>query len=67
MKMQDQDQALPPHSLEAERAVLGAMLLDRDACDVAVELLVAEDFYREAHQLIFSALSQMRAEGGAVD
>lgn len=67
MKMQDQDQPLPPHSLEAERAVLGAMLLARDACDVAIELLVAEDFYREAHQLIFSALSQMRAEGNAVD
>ena len=65
--MADMNQMIPPHSLEAERAVLGAMLLDRDAVDVADELLVAEDFYREAHQHIFVAISGLRAKGRPID
>ncbi|KKN32101.1 hypothetical protein LCGC14_0817120 [marine sediment metagenome] len=59
------DPAIPPHSLEAERAVLGAMLLDGDAIDVALEVLVAEDFYREAHRLIFAAISGLYAKPGS--
>ena len=58
---------IPPNNLEAERAVLGAMMLDRDAVDVAVELLVAEDFYREVHQHIFVAISGLYAKGKSVD
>jgi len=65
--MADMNQMIPPHSLEAERAVLGAMLLDRDAIDVADEMLIAEDFYREVHQHIFAAISSLHAKGGPVD
>lgn len=64
--MSDQD-ALPPHNLEAERAVLGAMLIDPDAVDVAEEMLAADDFYREAHQIIFGAISELRAQGKSLD
>ncbi len=47
---------VPPQALEAERAVLAAMLLDREAVSAAVEVLQAETFYRVAHQKIFAAV-----------
>ncbi len=47
---------LPPQSLDAEKAVLAAMLLSRDAIGVAVEMLQPEHFYREAHRAICSAI-----------
>ena len=43
-----------PQNIEAEQAVLGAMLMDSDAIIKASELLIADDFYREAHKIIFS-------------
>lgn len=47
---------VPPQSLDAERAVLAAMLLSRDAIGTAIEMLTAEDFYRESHRAIFRAI-----------
>jgi replicative DNA helicase len=47
---------VPPHSVEAEQSVLGAMLLERDAVYVALEILKPEDFYKEAHREIFNAM-----------
>ena len=47
---------VPPQSIEAEEAVLGGILLDNRALDRAIELLAAEDFYRESHRRIFRAL-----------
>ena len=47
---------LPPQSLEAEQAVLGTILLQPDAILQVVEILKAEDFYREAHRIIFAAM-----------
>ena len=38
---------VPPQNLEAEQSVLGAILLDNDAINHALEILVAEEFYRE--------------------
>ena len=46
----------PPHSIEAEESVLGAVLLSADAANIALEKLHAEDFYRPAHQQIFEAI-----------
>ncbi|MEK7837328.1 MAG: DnaB-like helicase N-terminal domain-containing protein, partial [candidate division NC10 bacterium] len=43
---------IPPHSLEAERAVLGAILLERESLPKAVELLRPSDFYKEGHRKI---------------
>ena len=48
--------AVPPHNLEAERSVLGAILVQNEAIDVAREAgLEGRDFYREAHHQIFEA------------
>jgi replicative DNA helicase len=58
---------MPPHSNEAEQAVLGAMLLDREAVVVASELLTAADFYRDAHRLIFGAIRDLEIRGDSVD
>ena len=44
---------VPPHSEEAEQSVLGSMLMDRDAVNVAVENLSQEDFYNLRHGEIF--------------
>lgn len=47
---------VPPHSIEAEESVLGAVLLSSDAANIALEMLKAEDFYRPAHQQVFEAV-----------
>lgn len=48
--------SLPRHNLDAETAVLGAMLLNPDAIGVALDVVAAEDFYRPNHAAIFSAI-----------
>jgi replicative DNA helicase len=47
---------LPPQNIEAEQAVLGSLLLDRDAIVQVASFLRAEDFYREAHGLVYQAI-----------
>ena len=58
---------LPPQNLEAEQSVLGAMLLDSEAIIKAGELLEPEDFYREAHQVIFRSILDLSEKMEAVD
>ncbi len=58
---------VPPQSLEAEMGVLGSMLLDRDAIAVVVELLRPEDFYREAHRLVYATIVDLFERGEPVD
>ncbi len=58
---------LPPQNIEAEQCVLGAALLDREAAVQCTELLRPEDFYREAHRRIFSAIASLTARSEAVD
>ncbi len=60
-------QKLPPQSLEAERSVLGAVLLEGEAILKALELLEEEDFYREAHRKIFSAMVELFERQEAID
>lgn len=47
---------IPPHSIEAERAVLGAILLNKDAFDTVSSIVKAEDFYSDNHRVIYEAL-----------
>jgi len=57
----------PPHSLEAEQAVLGAMFLGREAVVKVVNILDPEDFYRETHKLIFAAMRELLEQELNVD
>lgn len=47
---------VPPHSLEAEQAVLGGLMLDNSVWDTVSEIVMEEDFYRHEHQLIFRVM-----------
>lgn len=47
---------VPPHSVEAEQAVLGGLMLDNSVWDTVAEKLIEEDFYRHEHQLIFRVM-----------
>ncbi|MBI5124297.1 MAG: replicative DNA helicase [Candidatus Omnitrophica bacterium] len=58
---------VPPQSLEAEMAVLGSMLLDREAISIAIELLEGQCFYKDAHKKIYLALTKLYDENKAVD
>ena len=60
-------QAIPPHSTEAERSVLGAMLQDSQSVSTAVEMLSADDFYVPAHREIFDAAKSLSQDNMAVD
>ncbi len=53
---------LPPHSLEAEQSVLGALMLEETAWDRAAEVVTEADFYRRDHRLIFRAIAQLADE-----
>ncbi len=58
---------VPPHSIEAEEAVIGGILLDNAAMDRAIELIGSEDFYREAHRKIFRAMLDLGERHEPVD
>ena len=58
---------VPPQSLEAERAVLGAILLEPDLLPRAIELLTPEEFYKEAHRKIFAAMIRLFERGEPAD
>lgn len=61
------EERVPPQNIEAEQAVLGAMLIDKEAIAKAAEVLSADDFYREAHRVIFSAMLELYNKNEAVD
>ncbi len=50
---------LPPHSLESEQSVLGGLLLHNEAWEQVADILVENDFYNPAHQLIFNAINRL--------
>ncbi|WP_346355141.1 replicative DNA helicase [Azotosporobacter soli] len=58
---------LPPQNLEAEQAVLGAMLIEKEAISKVAEFLRMEDFYREGHGRIFAAMMDLFNRNEAVD
>ena len=53
------DAPVPPHSIEAEQAVIGGLLLDAAAWDNVADVVKHEDFYRPDHQLIFEAIGTL--------
>jgi replicative DNA helicase len=58
---------VPPHDLDAEESLLGAMLLSRDAIAAALECCSAGDFYKPAHGVIFEAVCRLYTRGEAAD
>ena len=58
---------IPPQNIEAEQAVLGAMLIKKEAISAAAELLTGDDFYRHAHRLVFEAIITLNQANEAVD
>ncbi|MBN2690150.1 MAG: replicative DNA helicase [Gammaproteobacteria bacterium] len=50
---------VPPHSIEAEQAVLGGVMLDNTAWEDVVTILTEQDFYQKAHKNIFQAISEL--------
>lgn len=58
---------VPPHDLDAEAAVLSAVMLDGTALDKVLEFLRPEHFYSEAHRRIFEAALELRGRGQPVD
>ncbi|WP_119068985.1 replicative DNA helicase [Rubrobacter indicoceani] len=58
---------VPPHDLDAERAVVGAMLVSEQAVASVAENLAAEDFYSETNRVIYRAMMQIYAKGERID
>lgn len=56
-----------PYNADAEKSVLGAMLMDKDAISIATEVLVGEDFYIKQNQILFDAMVELNNEGKPVD
>ena len=61
------DAPVPPHSVEAEQAVLGGLMLDGAAWDNVADRVTAEDFYRPDHRLIFAAIGELSGEAKPCD
>lgn len=57
----------PPQNLEAERWLLGGILLDNDVLHDVAQFLTVDDFYRDAHQVIYRAVIDLYSQGKAID
>jgi len=60
-------QRLPPQNIEAEQSILGAILQENSALDRAIELITADDFYKESHRRIFQSMIALSETGEAMD
>ncbi len=67
LRFDDQPERLPPHNVEAEEAVLGSVLLDREVIGRVSGILEARDFYRERHGLIYQAMIELYDRHEPVD
>lgn len=58
---------VPPHSIEAEQAVLGGLMLENSAWDQVADVITEDDFYRRDHRLIFRAVTELSARSTPFD
>jgi replicative DNA helicase len=65
--MAEQIPGIPPHSIEAEMAVLGSMLVERDAVVKALDILRPSDFYKGTHRMIFETIIKLHDENVEAD
>ena len=62
-----QDGRVPPHNIEAEKSVLGAILIDQDAIVNVADLVVPDSFYVPAHQVIYEAMEHLYEKRQPID
>ena len=67
MAQEDVISRVMPHSLEAERSVLGSMLIDPEAVETAAEIIREEDFYARQNGILFQTMLEMQQKGVAID
>lgn len=67
MAQEDVISRVMPHSLEAERSVLGSMLMDPEAVEAASEIIREEDFYARQNGILFQTMLEMSQKGTAID
>jgi replicative DNA helicase len=58
---------LPPQNVEAEQSILGGILIENEALHKVIEILTVDDFYRDAHQMIFNAMLDLLERGEPAD
>ena len=58
---------MPPNSIEAEQSLLGGLMLDNAAWDKVADLIVASDFYRKDHRLIFAGIAELAETSNPCD
>jgi replicative DNA helicase len=63
----NQHERIPPHNDDAEKSVLGSVMLDKDALYEVLEILKPEDFYSSMHQEIYSAIIELYRRSEPVD
>ncbi|MDP2721506.1 MAG: replicative DNA helicase [Bacteroidales bacterium] len=58
---------IPPQAVDLEEAVLGAMMIEKDAVSAVIDILTPKVFYKDSHQRIFSAISELFSESEPID
>lgn len=58
---------VPPHSVESEQSILGSILLDKDAMITVAEIISPDDFYKEAHKIIYESMVSLSNKSEPID
>src|SRR5690348_9302188 len=61
------EQRVPPQNLDAERSVLGGLMLEAEAWDEVADILTEDDFYKPSHRKIFAAIKDLQRRGQPTD
>ncbi len=67
MSQKQRETRIPPHNLDAEQSVLGALMLDRDAIVAIADIINPEDFYKSTHGIIYSAILELYEKNEPID
>lgn len=58
---------IPPQAVDLEEVVLGALMLEKEAVNAVIDILTPEVFYKESHQIIFSAIKELFTKSEPID
>ena len=61
------DPRVLPHSIEAEQSVIGSMMIDNEAINIASEFVTGEDFYNKQYGVVFETMVELHESGKPVD